>query len=648
MFTAPIKVTFALICVVFLWCIDSNVDPRANITTIVPDLVPFLNCTINDGTTCTAVWGYANGHGVTITTTLSNNKFSPAPIYRGQPGVFFANTVVHRAFNNSRPCSSGNLSWTLRDPITGISRTVTAGTALGNTCTVPTVPLTCESGNTALVAQRLQDCQADCGTQCSYCGQVYSYCQSRGSISSNFTIQNCVIVELGFNPVSQGCDYLQELDRCCLNVGPPVEPPVVVPVSPPLEPPVAPPVSVPIFDCTDNDPILTALETCQAGCSNCTNCAQVYSICLGLDFFVSNDTLNACMTAALQSFSTSAACPFGSSIIDCCEPVVPPVVEPLAPPVVEPVSPPVVEPVAPPSFTPPSSAYCPMPDDSYLQALACVKTQTGPCTFRTSQPSCAAFVEAMANSTTVRDCLFVGFNTSTDAINCNFDQVVQSCCNPSSTALCPVNLGRAENATLYTRFGIDTLPPLQIIGNLVFYGPYDVPFGANVSVTGLTITNDVQTSIDIQEAIIAIKALPNANPWNSTNVATTYTPGVYSTTSKLTIGASVTITFDAQSDPYAVFVFFAQKTITIGSNVAFNLINGAHSSNIFIATTGAIQTRSGVNLQGNFLKVSDRTRLRSLFAITGRLLSSEFGVELQGALTPNTITTLPAVSNPEC
>jgi hypothetical protein len=102
-----------------------------------PDLIPFLNCTINDGTTCTAVWGCSNTHPTTITVPLFNSKFTPAPVFHGQQTVFPALTTDFRAFNVSRPCSSGNLSWTLRDPITGITRTVTANTTLSSTCNLP-------------------------------------------------------------------------------------------------------------------------------------------------------------------------------------------------------------------------------------------------------------------------------------------------------------------------------------------------------------------------------------------------------------------------------------------------------------------------------------------------------------------------------
>ena len=177
-------------------------DPRETNTNyyyFALDLIPFLNCTINDGTTCTAVWGYSS----TLTVPLFNNKFSPAPVFRGQPIIFPASTTVFRAFNVSRPWSSGNLSWMLRDPITGITRTVTANTTLGSSCNLPqAVNYTCQPGNTAIVAQRLQTCQTQCGSRCTYCGQVYSFCENSGLITSNFTLETCMIVALGFNQVN--------------------------------------------------------------------------------------------------------------------------------------------------------------------------------------------------------------------------------------------------------------------------------------------------------------------------------------------------------------------------------------------------------------------------------------------------------------
>jgi hypothetical protein len=63
---------------------------------ISAQIVPFVNCTINDGSIC---WGYTNSYPNTLVLPLFRNRHTPAPLFRGQPTVFQGNTTVFRAFN---------------------------------------------------------------------------------------------------------------------------------------------------------------------------------------------------------------------------------------------------------------------------------------------------------------------------------------------------------------------------------------------------------------------------------------------------------------------------------------------------------------------------------------------------------------------
>ncbi len=76
-------------------------------------------------------------------------------------------------------------------------------------------------------------------------------------------------------------------------------------------------------------------------------------------------------------------------------------------------------------------------------------TVAGTCADRTEQEICDDIIVALANSTSVRDCLLVGFNSSTDSVTCDFAEVVQSCCSPAEDQLCPVDLGAAERYATY-------------------------------------------------------------------------------------------------------------------------------------------------------------------------------------------------------
>lgn len=289
-------------------------------------IIPFVNCTINQGGNCITMWGYTNNYPNTIVLPLFQNRFSPAPIFRGQPTVFSASTTVFEAFNTTRSCSSGNLTWSLTDPNTNIVHSATVNNITGDTCSVQSpVNINCVNNTKATI--RLQQCQTQCGSQCSYCGQVFSYCNQVGLITANFTLDSCIITNLGFNLVSSGCNYQQVLNNCCQNVGPPISPPVTPPVTPPISPPVTVPVSPPI------PPPITPNETavcsfgfyqnaynCMSNTSLGNNCTDRTATCQGLLLTIGNNTqTDDCILFNIGgSNNESGNCNFVSWIDTCC------------------------------------------------------------------------------------------------------------------------------------------------------------------------------------------------------------------------------------------------------------------------------------------------------------------------------------------
>jgi hypothetical protein len=72
---------------------------------------------------------------------------------------------------------------------------------------------------------------------------------------------------------------------------------------------------------------------------------------------------------------------------------------------------------------------------------------------------------------------------------------------------------------------------------------------------------------------------------------TTKTAGVYGSASG-TFGITGTLTLDAAGDPNAVFIFKAVSTVVTAAASAVNLINGAQSCNVFLASRQLRDPRS--------------------------------------------------------
>jgi hypothetical protein len=195
----------------------------------------------------------------------------------------------------------------------------------------PLVPVVnCTDNNVQSVI--LEQCQINCGSDCSICGQVWTFCVENGFILANYTISACLTIELDSIPTGLGlCPFNATLTSCCDNVLPPVTPPIVVPASPPIIAPISPPIApVPPLDCLDNSLITTLLETCQVSCgAGCQYCGQVFSFCKENGIFGSNYTLDTCMTVSLDYTLVSSGCNYNASLNTCCDIPQPPFTPPL-------------------------------------------------------------------------------------------------------------------------------------------------------------------------------------------------------------------------------------------------------------------------------------------------------------------------------
>jgi hypothetical protein len=86
------------------------------------EILPIMNCVTNNGNgTYTAYFGYNNKNSVSVFIPIyAQNKISPDPWDRGQPGVFKVG-VQERVF--SVTWTSGNIIWHLNNKIAIAKRT---------------------------------------------------------------------------------------------------------------------------------------------------------------------------------------------------------------------------------------------------------------------------------------------------------------------------------------------------------------------------------------------------------------------------------------------------------------------------------------------------------------------------------------------
>ncbi|MES2390670.1 MAG: ice-binding family protein, partial [Acidobacteriota bacterium] len=80
----------------------------------------------------------------------------------------------------------------------------------------------------------------------------------------------------------------------------------------------------------------------------------------------------------------------------------------------------------------------------------------------------------------------------------------------------------------------------------------------------------------------------------------TFTPGLYSTGSAVTLNAG-SVTLDGQGDPNAVFIFQIGTTFTAGGGTQVLLINGASAKNVFWQVGSSATINGSAAWQGNIL-----------------------------------------------
>jgi Ice-binding-like/Bacterial Ig-like domain len=132
---------------------------------------------------------------------------------------------------------------------------------------------------------------------------------------------------------------------------------------------------------------------------------------------------------------------------------------------------------------------------------------------------------------------------------------------------------------------------------------------------GAVVTKAQTDLLTAYNAAVALSANAQALPGTMTG---TFTPGLYSNSSAVSIPANVTL--DAQGDPNAVFVFQIGSALTTATSSQVILVNGAKASNVFWQVGSSATLGVGSIFEGTLLAEISITQ-NSGVVVDGRLFA---------------------------
>jgi hypothetical protein len=159
-------------------------------------------------------------------------------------------------------------------------------------------------------------------------------------------------------------------------------------------------------------------------------------------------------------------------------------------------------------------------------------------------------------------------------------------------------------------------------------GKYLVSFNSqfnNISTNYTSTTSPVygtaQCALDLQAAYDEVMAIPVTD---ATHVATMGTgerifPGVYSFTAAMAI--SGTLTFDAQGDRNALFIFKVGGAFAMAAATTMILENGAEARNIFWVSQGSPSIGAASTIKGNIIANAGAGAIAATTSLEGRMFT---------------------------
>lgn len=183
----------------------------------------------------------------------------------------------------------------------------------------------------------------------------------------------------------------------------------------------------------------------------------------------------------------------------------------------------------------------------------------------------------------------------------------------SATSPVTTRLGSAANYALLASAGITSSGNTVIAGGNIGSSPTTTITGSPTLIAPATTDNAdagvAQTALTAaisyyQGLTPTLSGLSNLSIGNGSGGAT-YTPGVYTGASGLTMPTGIIL--DAQGNSSATFVFVAGSTINLASGQTIALVNGAQAANVVFVAGSAFTSVATSTVNGNILAVSGIT-----------------------------------------
>jgi hypothetical protein len=196
----------------------------------------------------------------------------------------------------------------------------------------------------------------------------------------------------------------------------------------------------------------------------------------------------------------------------------------------------------------------------------------------------------------------------------------------------PINLGTAANYAILAGSTITnsstTTDQTDIINGLIGVSPGTAETGFTTGTYIGTIDNTDAAAAQgyLTAAYTTAAGLPSAAVLPTDLSGITFTPGLYSTASTVTLNSG-SVTLDAQGDPDAVFIFQIGSTFTAAGGTQVLLINGANAKNVFWKVGSSATINGTAAWAGNILAYASIS-FGTDATLTGRALAQNAAVTL--------------------